>query len=90
MEEKEKKDELSIKHKLSQPERPVCAHALENNHFATKLLSDSKQAFVSTQSPKCGLACMLAQLNSTSRLHSVMKKTHWLERGNKQAVAELK
>jgi hypothetical protein len=64
MEEKEKeKDELSIKHKLSQPEGlSVHTHWKTTTYFATKMLSDSK-AFVSTQSPKWGLACMLAQLN---------------------------
>jgi hypothetical protein len=64
MEEKEK-DELSIKHKLSQPEGlSVHTHRNTYNHFATEMLSDSKQAFgLSTQSSKCRLACMLAQLN---------------------------
>ncbi len=86
--EEKEKDELSIKkHKLSQPEGlSVHTHWKTTTLPQKCSLTASLRSLLRVQSAGW-LACWLS---STSPLHKVMKKTHWLEKGNELAVVERK
>jgi hypothetical protein len=84
MEEKEK-DELSIKHKLSQLEGLSVHTHWKTTTLPQKCSLTASLCLYEESKVQAGLHVGSAP---TRRLHPVMKKTHWPERGNKQAVVE--